>query len=209
MSDKITVKEFNTWQRLMKRGDSFLDIGCWDGSLVSKLLKKGVDAFGIDIDKDKLALADFKIKDRLKLADATKTIPFKQKFDFILLSEVLEHVNSEEELIKNVSKCLKKQGYLILTTPRSVRGFQIWDPAWVRWKFGGAFHHHYTLEQLQKLLSKQNIIIEKYAIGGSLSWVISRWWSVLIRYGLKINTKLTHFSERDGFCDFKLIARKK
>jgi len=206
---KIKVVEFNNWKDKIKRSDSFLDIGCWDGGLVNEITKNKIcDAYGLDIDKDKLALADKKIKNRLKYADATKKIPFLKKFDWVIVSEVIEHVESDEKLLKNVSSALKSGGHLILTTPKSITSFQFWDPAWVRWKFGGPKHYHYTIQELDKKLKKYNLEIESYAIGGSLHWVFLRWISVIFRYGLKINMPLSCVERRDGFFDIKLIAKK-
>lgn len=206
---KIKVEEFNNWTERIQKEDLFLDIGCWDGSLVKKLIQdKKCNAFGLDIDRKKLALASPEIKNKLKYGDATRKIPFKNKFDWILISEVIEHVESDEKLLENISSSLKTGGHLILTTPRSVTGFQIWDPAWVRWKFGGPRHYHFSIDELDKKLAEHNIIIEDLAIGGSFLWVMYRWINVLLRYGLKLKTSLKFKGNSEGFCDIKLIAKK-
>jgi len=203
---KISVFEFNKWENSIKKKDCFLDIGCWSGKKILELNKK-CNVFGMDIDEKKLSLADNSIKDKLKYADATKKIPFNRKFDWILLSEVAEHVDNDENLLKNISNSLKINGFLILTTPRSVKFFQIWDPAWVKWKFGGPKHYHYKFHELKTKLSKYGLEIEKYATGGSFLWIISRWLGVFLKYILRTNKQID-WRESDGFCDIKIIARK-
>ncbi|MBS3073810.1 class I SAM-dependent methyltransferase [Candidatus Pacearchaeota archaeon] len=203
---KISVSEFNKWEDQIKKSDLFLDIGCWNGGKVLNLSKR-CHAFGIDIDKQKLSLANPRIKNKLRHADATIKIPFDKKFDWIYLSEVIEHVKNDDALLKNISSSLKIGGKLILTTPKSVGFFQIWDPAWVRWKFRGPVHRHYTLNKIRDKLLKHHINIEFYAIGGSFPWVLSRWVTVFFKYLLK-SKKQFNWGKLDGFCNIKIIARR-
>jgi len=203
---KVSVPEFNKWENKIKKRNLFLDVGCWDGKKVLDISKK-CHAFGIDIDKQKISLANPIIKNKLKNADATKKIPFNKKFDWVYLSEVIEHVENYDALLKNISNSLKINGKLILTTPQSISFFQIWDPAWVKWKFGGPQHYHYTLNELKEKLLRYNLEIESYAIGGSFLWVISRWVNVFFKYVLK-SKKQFNWGKPDGFCDIKIIAKK-
>lgn len=103
---------------------SILDIGCGEGTfgkilkdtLNQKLLITGCDVsntalkeasiyydnvFQIDIDTEKIV---------------TK-IQYKQKFDYIVISEVLEHLFTPENILKQCHKYLKHDGYLITSIP--------------------------------------------------------------------------------------------
>lgn len=204
--EKIKISDFNNWKLSIKKEDYFLDIGCWDGKMVLDLMNK-CNSFGIDIDKDKISLADPRIKKRLKVADGTKKIPFKEKFDYIYLSEVIEHVENDESLLKNISDSLKIGGKLILTTPRSVRFFEFWDPAWVKWKLGGSKHYHYQIEELKNKLEKNNLRIKNYIIVGTLSWVVCRWANVFLKFILKSKKKILA-QDKEGFVNIRLIAEK-
>jgi len=124
------------------------------------------------------------------------------------MSEVIEHISEEEKAIKNVSDSLKKGGKLILTTPRSVPFFEFWDPAWVRWKFGGKErHHHFTFKELKLLLEKENLQIKKYAISGHMGWVFARWVNVFLKFILK-SKRIISLGNSDGFCDWMILAEK-
>jgi hypothetical protein len=120
----------------------------------------------------------------------------------------MEHIPQENKAMKNISDSLKIGGILILTTPRSVPFFEFWDPAWVRWKFGGKErHYHYTFDELNELLLKHNLKIKKYAINGTLWWVFARWINVFSKFILRSN-KIVSFGNSDGFCDWMILAER-
>ena len=204
---KIKYSKFLEWKNKLKKTDSFLDVGCWSGATVLEL-DKVCDAYGADFNEKTLMLANEKIKNKLVHCDITKNKPFDKKFDWILLSEVIEHISEEKKAIINISNSLKIGGKLILTTPRSIPFFQIWDPAWVRWKFGGTErHHHFTLAELRQLLGEKNLIIRQYAINGNIKWVFVRWVNVFLKFVLK-SKKHISFENSDGFCDWMILAEK-
>lgn len=197
------------WEKLIEERDSVLDIGCWSGWKLLELSSRTKNLFGIDIDESKINSADPKIRNRLKVGDITKEAPFNRKFDWVILGEVLEHVSDDDATIKNISRSLKKGGRLILTTPRSVRGFQVWDPAWVRWRFlGGQRHYHYNLNELISKLRINGIEIKEYYIMGDFRWMVRRWSNVLRRYILKKEVKKSTSKETKGFCDWVILAEK-
>lgn len=60
------------------------------------------------------------------VSDITKQLPFRSNmFDFILLSNVLEHVKEPKSLLKECYRVLKPQGTLILLVPFIIRLHQI------------------------------------------------------------------------------------
>ena len=204
---KTKYKEFSLWKDKIKKTDSFLDVGCWNGKKVFELNKK-CDAYGADFNKKNLRLANEKIKDKLVYCDITKSRPFNKKFDWVLMSEVIEHIAEEEKAIKNVSNSLNIKGKLILTTPKSVPFFEFWDPAWIRWKFGGKErHHHFTLKELKILLEKGGIEIKEYSVAGPFRWLLSRWINVFLKFVLK-SKKTISFGNSDGFCNWMILAEK-
>jgi len=205
---KIKYSEFIKWKDRIKKTDSFLDIGCWSGATVLKLNDK-CNAYGADFNKETLKLADKKIKNKLVFCDITKNKPFDKEFDWILMSEVIEHISEEDKAIENVSKSIKEGGKLILTTPKSIPFFQFYDPAWVRWKCGGKErHHHFTLEELEELLNKNGLILKEYTIAGNFRWIIIRWINVFLKFVLK-SKRIIENEYSDGFIDWMIIAEKK
>ena len=207
---KVKIGERKVWENKISQKDFVLDVGCWDGSKVKELSKKSNYVYGLEIDKSKLEYADPDIKKKLKLGDITKNVSFNKKFDWIIFGEVLEHLDQDKKAIKNISKLLKRGGKLILTTPNSVRFFEIWDPAWFRWKFlGGQRHYHYAQNELFGKLNDENLEVKEYYVTGDFMWVFFRWFNVVLNYILRINKKILPFDEKDGFCDWVILAEKK
>ena len=60
-------------------------------------LNSKCNAYGADFNRKTLSLANKKIKKKLVYCDITKNKPFDKKFDWILLSEVIEHIEKESE----------------------------------------------------------------------------------------------------------------
>jgi len=202
---KNALEKIDFWQKNIKEGNNVLDIGCWNGSRLKKL--QG-NVFGMEIDENKINLAEPKIKKRIKLGDVTKGIPYNKKFDWIFLTEVLEHTSDDSKALANINKSLRKRGNLILTTPKSIKYLEFWDPAWIRWKFlGGQKHYHYTKKELFGKLNNNGFKIKEYYIMGNLSWVLVRWINVFLRYGLKSKRQINH-SMKKGFCDWVILAKK-
>ena len=92
-----------------------LDIGCGQAK-VWQLFPK-TDVIGLDISKKNLSTAKKYIKPIY--GNATK-LPFKNNFfDFILASEVLEHIYETNLVLKEINRVLKKKGKLVVTFPNT------------------------------------------------------------------------------------------
>jgi len=158
----------DTWEELIKPNHNLLDIGCWTGKRINNFKDK-CNVYGIDINTERFKEAPKEIRGRLKYGDVTKNIPFSYSFDWIILTEVLEHIEQEDAALKNISNSLKEGGRLVLSTPKHIPFLNFWDPAWLRWKFGGnEWHKHYKKEGLFAQLKEHGLIVEDYKIEGGL-----------------------------------------
>ena len=98
-----------------------LDIGCGRGEILKKLHGNGfLNLFGIDFIPREIDWAIFKHLDVEKLDENT----FSDKFDIIILSEVLEHLENPAMALRKASQALKKDGMIIITIPNSM---SIWE----------------------------------------------------------------------------------
>jgi len=104
---------------------SILDIGCGAGTMSLYLASLGHTVTGIDISQTAInACKKSAMTLHLKNATFFKSefprinVPSK-KFDAIIFTEVIEHLENDKEAISIVAKLLKKGGILIISTPSS------------------------------------------------------------------------------------------
>lgn len=103
---------------LPKRDDLVvLDVGCGAGWYLREL-EKGSFAVGVDFCKEYLLIAKLWCKSAdLVLADACN-LPFRDfSVDFVLCSELIEHLLNPDECLKEVARVLRKGGLILVTTP--------------------------------------------------------------------------------------------
>lgn len=102
-------------------GVTILDLGCGRGWL-SNLLSQYGKVTGIEPVKAVVEYAQKMFPNIEFLTGTSKTLLENKTgyFDFVVSSEVLEHVPDEQKdnFIEDISNLLKNDGFLILTTPR-------------------------------------------------------------------------------------------
>lgn len=106
--------------RTITRGnDCILNLGCGVGAYSFLLEQEFGDARIVSLDISRNCLRTGKQHFDISLpvrADALY-IPFRDKsFDVVILSEVIEHIIEQSQLIKEISRVTKDGGYLVLTT---------------------------------------------------------------------------------------------
>jgi len=95
----------------------------------------------------------------LIIEDMTKSTLPNSSYDSVVCVEVIEHVEEDDEFVKNISKVIKKGGWAYFTTPNGdyiKNEGASKNPDHVR---------HYTKEELQALLEKYfNTVEVHYAV---------------------------------------------
>lgn len=86
--------------------------GLW---MHEKLKSVAREVVGLDLDEDSVAYANMRGEDLL--LGNCETAQLNRKFDLIVLSEVIEHVNAPAQAITNLVKHLNPKGKLYITTP--------------------------------------------------------------------------------------------
>jgi len=102
--------------------DVVLDVGSKTGEDMAKL---PCDTVAIDIN-----FQDTSEHTEYILADGTR-LPFKQNsFDYILCSQVLEHIKNTENIIKEISRVLKPTGEALFNFPNRLAPKAPHSPPW-------------------------------------------------------------------------------
>jgi 2-polyprenyl-3-methyl-5-hydroxy-6-metoxy-1,4-benzoquinol methylase len=190
--------------------EKVLDVGCWSGKKVKELLDEGYDAYGMDITDEHFKEAPKKVQKRLGVGDITNIIKIKpEQFDVIYLTEVLEHLGWNDELaLENIDYLLKKEGALILSTPKSIPFLEFWDPAWIKWKMGlGEKHYHYSEEELLEKLEDAGFDYYIYTSTGGMKWLFYRWLNTILKNGFGMKKQFI-CEKGEGYFDWEVMAIK-
>ena len=101
--------------------NSFLEIGCGTGYVLSGL----ADAFpnrnysGSELLVDGLGFAEARQKHAMEFIQMdARDIPYVDEFDAIGSFDVLEHIEEDSQVLKQIYQALKPQGILLLTVPQ-------------------------------------------------------------------------------------------
>jgi SAM-dependent methyltransferase len=131
-----TAVESNVSYRLGKLRDfgvlrgSWLDCGCASGGYTVALAQHGVDeVIGVDLEADRIAYAQAHRPAGLENASfccaSSEELPFPDdRFDGVLLNEVLEHVGDERATLAEIRRVLKPHGVLALMSPNRYFPFE-------------------------------------------------------------------------------------
>ncbi|MCX7927089.1 MAG: class I SAM-dependent methyltransferase [Candidatus Omnitrophica bacterium] len=92
-----------------------LDIGTGDGEYAKQLYDMGFEVVACDIDNSRFKYLDYL---PFRKCDITKVLPFAdESFDIVLLVEVIEHLRNPYEVLQNIHRVIKPNGFLIISTP--------------------------------------------------------------------------------------------
>ena len=94
-----------------------LDVGCGSGYIGGLFTKNNKVTFA-DINEDDLKRIENNKNVFIRKIDITKKLPFKnESFDVVICGDVIEHLEDDKGIIKEITRILGKDGTFILTTP--------------------------------------------------------------------------------------------
>jgi SAM-dependent methyltransferase len=127
-------------------GSTVIDVGCGAGRHSFEAFRRGANVVAFDqsasdlndVDAILQAMAEQGEAPASAKADAVKCdaldLPFDDgSFDFVIASEILEHVPADERAIDELVRVLKPGGRLVVTVPR-------WLPEKVCWMLSDEYH---------------------------------------------------------------------
>ena len=138
---KVTPPEREEFSKILSKKSSILDVGCGGGRDSKYFIKKGFNLTGIDmshvfidIAKEEVPTANFKVMDVLKLDFPTES------FDAIWAQAVLLHLKRRDvsKALKNFNKVLKLGGYVYINVKKGK------GEAYVKEKLSGGHERFYT-----------------------------------------------------------------
>lgn len=104
--------------KLIGRNKKVLDIGCYEGTISKCIADNNNEVYGIDISESAVKLAKEKGIDARVVDVEEEELPFSDGFfDVVAVAEVIEHIFDTDGFLEKIKRVIKKDGYLVLTTP--------------------------------------------------------------------------------------------
>jgi len=148
-----------------------LDIGCGNGHLANKLAVKAQKVVAIDILQKNIDIANKNFKKpniEFIKGDATQC-NFNQKFDYIILSNVLEHIEVRIDFLKKLHHLV---GIILIRVPLVTRDWLTVYKKENNYKYMLDNTHfiEYTINILQNELSQAGWELDKYSVQFGELW---------------------------------------
>lgn len=183
----------------LKPNSKFLDLGCGEGRhCFGAYMSEEIDVFGFDmslsdVGKAKENFDQFNENTSTKscnfgVADAKK-LPFKDNtFDFIICSEVLEHIIDYQSAISEINRILKPEGKLAVSVPK-------FFPEWICWKLSidyqntpGGHVRIFKFKELKKDIADYGLNFSQRHWAHALH--SPYWWLQCLFWNSKENSKI-------------------
>lgn len=178
----INVPLYSVISSFELNGKNILSLGCGSAALEEKLEKEyNCKVTGLDYDKNAIELAKKKISKAFTFnleKDSLNTVLKKDKFNIVILADILEHLRNPEKVLTEIKEFLSKDGLIITSIPNIAN----WS---VRLKLlFGEFNYtshglldkthlkFYTLKNAKRLICNNNYKIEKIYYSTSLVNII-------------------------------------
>lgn len=158
--NRIDKFRFFTIVKIVKKikPKKILDAGCGSGIYLSYFTSFAEKIYGIDSSESGCKVAKDRVKKFnnviIKKMDLTKKLDFPDSFfDFILCSEVLEHIKNNKFTLFELKRVLKPDGFILLTVPN----FTFMSVEYLREKFfyrDPSHYHTKSIFEWKKLINQ-------------------------------------------------------
>lgn len=128
--NRFNQDHFHTHMKVLKLvlpNSTVLEIGSSTGYFTRELLKKGCQVVCVEANKDAVREAGKHLQNKIiegKVEDIKKYLTKKEKFDYIILADVLEHLADPSKCLTNLLGYLKPEGRLVISLP-NIANFSI------------------------------------------------------------------------------------
>lgn len=117
-------QDIRRWIRLMRyfKGGDLADLGCLDSGIVDFIINKPNSTYtGLDLASEAMRYQRLKYKEYKNvffMAEDLYNTPFQDgAFDYVVLGEVLEHLDEPQAAINEAMRILRDGGTLAISTP--------------------------------------------------------------------------------------------
>ena len=169
----IGYHEFFT--RNVRENDRVLDIGCGNGSLAKDVANHAKSVTGIDIDEQLIAKAKRKNPApnlEYRVGDVTRDLS-NEKFDVIIMSNVLEHIDERVSFLKSIKPLANKFLFRVPMIDRE------WVTLYKKelgldWRLDTTHFTEYTFAQFENEFEQAGYKIENHSVQFGEIWAVIR-----------------------------------
>lgn len=159
-----------------------LDVGCGTGKL-GRLLKSKISCHitGIEVDKEAVTIAgevydELVVMDLEELIVKTNEFVAKNKFDYIIFGDILEHVTDPSQLLKSFAGVLENNGFLIASIPNVANWMVRFRLLFGNFDYSGGILHQwhlrfFTYKTAKRLLEDNGYKIVS-VVNNNQTWII-------------------------------------
>jgi 2-polyprenyl-3-methyl-5-hydroxy-6-metoxy-1,4-benzoquinol methylase len=155
--------------------DVVLDVGCGNGLVTYDVAKKARIVVGIDIDSDKIrdAKKNFLLDNIKYICGDITSWPFKQRFDVVILSNVLEHIKNRIKFLEKIKRLGRK---FLIRVPMLNRSWLVLykKEIGIEYRLDKTHSIEYTMESFTGELEEAGLKIDKYTIQFGEIWAVVR-----------------------------------
>ena len=143
-----------------------LDVGCGNGIISRSLGKAGYNVYGIDVSEKAIEKAKQLNKFpnvTFDILSAEQLVAEGKKYNAIICSEVLEHLNKPEELLATLYQSLTDTGVLIVTVPNGMGPRELFVTKPVIWLQKKDNFIWYGIQKIKKILGYKGTTVQSDA----------------------------------------------
>ena len=159
--DLERIEESDFWSKVkanlilrLVEGKTMFDVGCGSGRLSKMLLERGFSVVAIDTDAKAVEIA--KKKGVTAYVSDICGWNGEEKFDCIILGDVLEHIEDDEAALRQVHGMLTPNGCIVVNVPAYQALFSMHDVAL-------GHKRRYSNRELKSKLRDSGFKIEKFS----------------------------------------------
>ena len=191
--DKLDFYNSYIFEKILKSifFGKVLDFGCGFGTFIN-YVKKNHNKEIIGYDTNPKAIKELR-KKNINYIESLES--YDQSFDSIVSMNTLEHIKDDQLVLDQLNKMLKKDGFLVLYLPQSMK-------VWTNLDNLVGHHRRYTKNDLYIKIKKSNFKILSSEYVDSVGWLVL-FLSKFLNIDLKYDEKRLVFYDKYIFRVFK------
>lgn len=136
--------------------NTFLEIGCGTGFVLAEIEQSfpSLSLAGSEIYVSGLNYASTRVKNAAFFQMDARSIPFDNEFDVVGAFDVLEHIDQDQEVLRQIHRAIKPGGGVILTVPQH-------PFLWSKVDDYACHKRRYTASDLQKMVEAAGFVVNR------------------------------------------------